>query len=36
MVKNTANFCKNSKNHGKITAETWPQITGLKVIIQSI
>jgi len=34
--KNTANFCENRKNHGKITAKTRRQITGPKTIIQSI
>jgi len=36
MVKNTADFCENRKNHGKITAKTRHQITGPKTIIQSI
>jgi len=34
--KNVADFCENSKNHGKNTAKTWHQITGPKTIIQSI
>jgi len=36
MAKNTANFCENPKNHGKITAKTRHQITGPKTVIQSI
>jgi len=34
--KNTADFCKNRKNHGKNTAKTRHQITGPNNIIQSI
>jgi len=36
VLKNTANFWENRKNHGKITAKTGHQITGPKTIIQSI
>jgi len=36
MVKNTADFCENRKNHGKNTAKIRHQITGPKTIIQSI
>jgi len=35
MAKNTADFCENRKNHGKITAQAWHQVTGPKTIIQS-
>ena len=36
MVKNTADFCENRKNHGKNTAKTRHQTTGPKTITQSI
>jgi len=32
MAKNTANFCKNRKNHGKITPKTRHQIMGPKTL----
>jgi len=36
MVKNTAAFCENRKNHGKNKAKTPHQTTGPKTIIQSL
>jgi len=35
-LKNTANFCENHKNHGKIAAKTRHLIKVPKTIIQSI